>query len=67
MRGVLILGKELRRHPERARRELRARSAAAAVALQTCVAHSGSLREVRMVMFGNDAYQCWLRVAQAVL
>lgn len=32
--GVLILGKELRRYPERARRELRARSAAAAIAVR---------------------------------
>ena len=32
--GVLILGKELRHFPERARRELKARSAAAAVALR---------------------------------
>lgn len=34
MTGVLILGKELRRHPERARRELHARSAAASVAVR---------------------------------
>jgi hypothetical protein len=32
--AVLILGKELRRDPERALRELRARSAGAAVALR---------------------------------
>lgn len=32
--GVLILGKELRREPERARRELKARAAAAAAALR---------------------------------
>ena len=32
--GVLVLGKELRRDPERARRELRARAAAAAAAVR---------------------------------
>jgi hypothetical protein len=32
--GVLILGKELRRYPQRARLELRARSAAAAIAVR---------------------------------
>ena len=32
VRGVLVLGKELRHYPERARREMRARAAAAAVA-----------------------------------
>ena len=35
MRAILVLGKELRRFPDRARRELLARSAAAAVAWRT--------------------------------
>lgn len=40
---------------------------AATVAVKTCLAHFGSLKEVRMVMFGNDAYQCWLNVTQSML
>jgi hypothetical protein len=41
--GVLILGKELRRDPERARRELRARAAAASAALRAGAAWVATL------------------------
>lgn len=41
--AILILGKELRRDPERARRELRARAAAAAVALREGAAFVATL------------------------
>ena len=41
--AVLILGKELRRDPERARRELRARAAAAAVAVRAGAAFVATL------------------------
>ncbi|MCB9797019.1 MAG: YdcF family protein [Alphaproteobacteria bacterium] len=44
--GVMILGKELRRYPERARRELRARAAAASVALRHGAREVLSLEDV---------------------
>ena len=40
---------------------------AAVVAVETCLSHFGSLREVRMVLYGNETYQRWLSVTQSVL
>lgn len=40
---------------------------AAAVAVETCLDHHGSLSEVRMVLFGTQTYERWLAVTESVL
>lgn len=40
---------------------------AAAVALETCLSHFGSLDELRMVLYGGETYQRWLGVTQSIL
>jgi O-acetyl-ADP-ribose deacetylase (regulator of RNase III) len=40
---------------------------AAPLAIATCREHAGALREVRLVLFGADAYEQWRAAAAAVL
>lgn len=37
---------------------------AAPVALAACEEHAGDIEEVRFVLFGDEAYEAWLRAAQ---